>query len=332
MMKDPFAFTIIGVGFVFCEDWKNVWEKLVLPSMIGAVIAIAFMASVGVLKVFFTIYLKMMIPAKTGNPIPFYRIHERFYHFYKMAENLYKFFDGYIVGFGALLFGLLGLWAILRLLKSENKRSFFFNVFAVIIAIFFGLYSVICSVHLFDHQHVAVIAVVLGAIIVILEEKKFLPLMLIFAILFGVNLPRNVEYWNGSHPHMDVMKARAELVDEFLDSIGEDNYTYLGWIWKDNGFQMYTKAKLVGPYICPMWDLMGYLDQNIITRQFPTQLASTNVIFVMEEEFDHISMGPEPKQYMIDYLAENFVEKTEMLPKSDLFSKAHLYLRKSIVK
>jgi len=320
-MKDPFAFVIIAVGLVFCENLKEFWRKLVLPSMIGAIIALGFMASVGVLNAYLTIYLPIMVPLKTKGGDSLYAIFARMYDIY----------DQFIKGYGIFVLALLLLWGIIRLINSKKFSGWLFNIVAVGFALFFALYSAVCGASIYDHQYVLVVAALCAVVVIILKYKRLLPFMLVIVIGISFMLPRGQEYYNATFQNMPIMKERAALVDTVLDEIGEQKYTYIGWISEDSGFQMYSKKTLVGPYICAMFDVLYDINQNSMTQRFPAQLQNTNVVFVMSD-INAIMMGDGPLDYMKNYLAENFVDKSDLLPdKAEMFPTGQLFIRKSVV-
>ncbi len=288
MMKEPFLLVAAAGAMLFMESFKDLLKCIVIPCAAGGAATVTALAASGMLKPYLTIYIRQMFSTRlSGGSSAFTRIRD----IDLLSGDLIDFDRGLFAA--VLFFIVLCLWAVT---KRETTDTVY-HVCRIVCAVFIASFCVGMGGQYFNH-HFIFAAPVYGAFLIYGSEQMYrlqkngkiadFAAISCFAAILMIAVSNSGRGYGGDYTERyELLKEKAQYVDDMLDFHGVDRYQYLGFNGEDV-FVGLTEHLPQGPVFVQDPDNFPTKD-TWFSKQLIEQLNNVDIVIVNEVNAGTIS-------------------------------------------
>lgn len=280
MLKEPFLLAATAGVLLFTNSFKDFIKGVIIPDIIGGIATLTILGVTGILKPYFTIYIKNMLNTRMSSGEPQLNNGDSAF---KRALNI-LFLKDDLKCFDSFLWMIIFL-ALIITLASVYKKSIYQIIFQgikVIAVILTASFCVGLGSQYFDHHYIFAVPVYAAFIMYSGEHislfkgrKKFVKsaiMICCFLLISDVALNYRKDYEGDSNDKYKTMVAKAQYVDKLMDFYGEERYQYIGL----GDFLGLTKHSPMGPFF--VQDSCYFQTEDTFFKQFLEQIDKSNIV------------------------------------------------------
>ncbi|WP_294413579.1 hypothetical protein [uncultured Ruminococcus sp.] len=247
MLKEPFLVVATICAFLFVDKFRDFIRVILIPDITGAVLTLALLGATGVLKPYFTIYIKHMFNtrlsdnsstiSKTGN--------------IQMLESDIMSFNKIL-----LLMILIAIVLTLIAVYKKSAKHILLHSAKVVAAVYLASFCVGLGGQYYNHHYIFAVPVYASVLMYggeslnsIKVKNKYISgsiITLCIVAMANVFFSSETTYSGRYDEKYDSIKKNAQYVDELLDFYEVDRYQFLGFNGEDEFFGL-TEHSPQGP-------------------------------------------------------------------------------------
>lgn len=281
MLKEPFLLAATAAVLLFTNSFKDLIRGVIIPDIIGGIAVLTVLGATGILKPYFTIYIKNMLNTRISSGDPLLNNGDTAF---KRALNI-LFLKDDVKTFDNLLWIIIFLALIIPLASvyKKNIRIIIIQVLKVAAAVFTASFCVGLGGQYFDHHYIFAVPIYAAFIMysgehisLFKDRKKVVKtatMICCFLLISDVSLNYRKDYEGDSNDKYKTMAAKAQYVDELMDFYEEERYQYIGL----GDFLGFTKHSPMGPLFVQD---SGYFqtEDTEFFKQFLEQIDKSNIV------------------------------------------------------
>ena len=247
MLKEPFLVVATISAFLFIDKFSDFIRGILIPDIIGAVFTLTFLGVTGVLKPYFTIYVKHMFDTRLSDNSSIIQ----------KTGNI-QMLESDIMSYNKILLIMILIAVILTLIAVYKKSAKYILLHStkVVAAIYLASFCVGLGGQYYNHHYIFAVPVYASFFMFggeylnrIKSQNKQISgsiITLCIVAMANVFFSSETTYSGYYDEKYDSIKKNAKYVDELLDFYEVDRYQFLGFNGEDEFFGL-TEHSPQGP-------------------------------------------------------------------------------------
>ncbi len=247
MLKEPFLVVATISALLFIEKFSDFLRVIIIPDIIGAVFTLTFLGVTGILKPYFSIYIKHMFNTRLSDNSSIIN----------KTGNI-QLLESDIMSFNKILLIMILIAIILTLIVSYKKSAKYVLLHStkVVAAIYLASFCVGLGGQYYNHHYIFAVPVYASFFMYggeslnrIKVKNKYISgsiITLCIVAMVNVFLSSETTYSGCYDEKYDSIKKNANYVDELLDFYEVDRYQFIGFNGENQFFGL-TKHSPQGP-------------------------------------------------------------------------------------
>lgn len=281
LMKEPFLLVATAGILLFTKSFKDFVRGVIIPDIVGGISTLAVLGFTGILKPYFTIYVKHMFDTRLSSDENG-TLYVRIGNLARLKDDI-KYFDDrlWIVILSAFIITLASVY-------KKSEKEILLHTFKVLSVAYIASFCVGLGGQYFEHHYIFAVPVYASFItyaaehLDVLKSKKKVfssAILMSCVVLTGVVLFDSRTDYTGLYDNLyDSIKTKAQYVDDVCDHYDAERYQYIGFNGESEFYGL-TKHSPMGPAFVQDPDNFQTEDTWFFEK-FKEQLDSCDIVVV----------------------------------------------------